>query len=220
MHERFEQHANVHILNANVLDYSPTDLLSEAAAHSPYVVVANIPYYITAPILRHFLEAETPPRRLILTVQREVAQALSAGAGALSLLAVSVQFYATVAMLFRLDRSAFRPPPSVDSAVVQIDVATEPRVAVSDRATFFALVRAGFRAPRKQLHNALNQGIWMPPGESEALLVAGGIDPARRAQTLSLEEWSTLTESYLERRKNWPAMLGPNDDADKPRVAE
>jgi 16S rRNA (adenine1518-N6/adenine1519-N6)-dimethyltransferase len=203
LHGRFAGQDNIRVLNANVLDYPPAELLREAAAAPPYVVVANIPYYITAPILRHFLEAESQPRRLILTVQREVAETLSAGPGALSLLAASVQFYAHVSTLFRLDRAAFRPPPKVDSAVVRIDVQPEPRVLVADQRAFFDLIRAGFRAPRKQLHNALSQGVWLPPGEANSLLTAAAIDPMRRAQTLSLEEWAALTDAYLARRSVW-----------------
>jgi len=208
LRQRFAQVTNVHVVNANVLDYTPPDLLREGGAGHGYVVVANIPYYITAPILRHFLEAAVRPRRLILTVQREVAEALSAGPGALSLLAASVQYYARVAPLFRLNRDAFRPPPKVDSAVVRIDVEPTPRVTVSDQRAFFDLIRAGFRAPRKQLHNALSQGVWLPPSEAPPLLAAAGIDPSRRAQTLSLDEWAGLTRVYLERRQAWSQHNG------------
>jgi len=208
LRHRFAQETNVHVVNANVLDYAPLDLLREGRSAHQYVVVANIPYYITAPILRHFLEAAVPPRRLILTVQREVAEALAAGPGSLSLLAASVQYYARVSLLFRLGREAFQPPPKVESAVVRIDVEPTPRVAVSDKRAFFDLIRAGFRAPRKQLHNALGQGVWLPPNEAPPLLAAAGIDPSRRAQTLSLDEWAMLTQVYLERRQHWSRSNG------------
>ena len=214
LRQRFAGNERVHVVNANVLDYSPRDLLVEAETGPDYVVAANIPYYITAPILRHFLEASPPPRRLVLTVQREVAEALAAKAGGLSLLAVSVQYYARVAILFRLSPSAFRPAPKVDSAVVCIDVESTPRVRVREPSLFFDVVRAGFRAPRKQLHNALGQGLWLPPGEATHLLTAAGIDPARRAQTLTLDEWAGLADAYLERRKLWEGGR-PGHDAER-----
>jgi 16S rRNA (adenine1518-N6/adenine1519-N6)-dimethyltransferase len=203
LRSRFQDDSTVRVVNANILDYEPGDLLAEAGLPPPYVVVANIPYYITAPILRRLLEATLPPLRLVLTVQREVAETIVAPDGALSLLAVSVQFYATAVLLFRLRPNSFSPPPKVDSAVVRIDVAPSPRVQVDDREAFFEVVRAGFRAPRKQLHNALSRGIWLPPGEASSLLRRAGIDPLRRAQTLTLDEWKAVYEAYRLRRDEW-----------------
>jgi 16S rRNA (adenine1518-N6/adenine1519-N6)-dimethyltransferase len=200
---RFGPDSSVHVLNANILDYVPVDLLTEAGLFPPYAVVANIPYYITAPILRRFLEAAVKPRRLILTVQREVAESIAAGPGGMSLLGVSVQFYGSARVLFRLPPHAFRPPPKVESAVLRIDVLPEPFLGVGEQAGFFKVVRAGFRAPRKQLHNAISQGLWLPPGEAAPMLEAAGIDPLRRAQTLSLQEWAQLTRAYIERRPRW-----------------
>jgi 16S rRNA (adenine1518-N6/adenine1519-N6)-dimethyltransferase len=136
-------------------------------------------------------------------VQREVAESLAAKPGSMSLLAVSVQFFATVEVLFRLGPAAFYPPPKVDSAVVRIQVADTPRVDVAVREEFFDVVRAGFRQPRKQLHNALSQGLWLPPGEADPLLREAGIDPLRRAQTLSLDEWKSVYESYSRRKQAW-----------------
>jgi 16S rRNA (adenine1518-N6/adenine1519-N6)-dimethyltransferase len=203
LRQEFRSNAAVQVISANILDHEPRDLLLEAGFRPPYIVVANIPYYITAPILRHFLEAQFPPRRMILTVQREVAEALVASPGALSLLAISVQFYATATLLFRLPASAFRPAPKVESAVVRIDVADYPRLTVDDRDEFFAVVRAGFRSPRKQIHNALSQGLWLPPNEAVPLLKEACIDPERRAQTLTLEEWKSVYVAYQQRRRNW-----------------
>lgn len=203
LRNRFSAEADIRVVNANVLDYSPGELLSEAALTAPYVVVANIPYYITAPILRHFLEATQPPRRLILTVQREVAEALAAGPGNMSLLGASVQFYASVEVLFYLKPEAFRPAPKVESAVVRVTVAPHPRAEVEDVPAFFEVLRAGFRSPRKQLHNAVSRGLWMPPGEAVPLLRSAGIDPQRRAQTLSLDQWASLARRYTEQRRSW-----------------
>jgi 16S rRNA (adenine1518-N6/adenine1519-N6)-dimethyltransferase len=205
LRQRFAATAAVRIINANLLDYPPTALLEEAGLSAPYAVVANIPYYITAPLLRHFLEAELRPVRLILTVQREVAESLAATPGTMSLLTVSVQFYASVELLFRIGADAFRPRPRVESAVVRIDVMPRPRVDVADRELFFDVVRAGFRQPRKQLHNALSQGLWLPAGAAEPILESAGVDPQRRAQTLSLNEWKAVYEAYQRARATWQA---------------
>lgn len=200
---RFLLQERVRVICASVLHHSPEELLTEARLAPPYAVVANIPYYITAPILRVMLEAHSPPTRLVLTVQQEVAESIVAAPGSMSLLSVSVQFYATAELLFRIPRTAFRPAPRVDSAVVRIDVAPQSHVEVDDRPAFFEVVRAGFRSPRKQLHNTLGQGLWMPPGAASALLSEAGIDQMRRAQSLSLEEWAQVYRVYALHRQEW-----------------
>jgi 16S rRNA (adenine1518-N6/adenine1519-N6)-dimethyltransferase len=187
---------NCAVVCANVLDHAPAVLLDEGGGEPPYTVAGNIPYYITAPILRHFLTAAEKPVRMVLLVQREVAESLAAPPGRMSLLSVSVQLYAAVRILFFVPPQAFTPPPKVESAVVRLDVYPRPAVDVADEERFFDVVRAGFRNPRKQLHNALPQGLWLPPDSAGDLLRAAGIDPARRAQTLSLEEWAALTRAY------------------------
>jgi 16S rRNA (adenine1518-N6/adenine1519-N6)-dimethyltransferase len=184
------------VVCADVLDHAPAALLAEGGAAPPYVVAGNIPYYITAPILRHFLTAQPRPYRMVLLMQREVAERIAAGPGRMSLLGVSVQLYGTVQVLFRVPAAAFTPPPKVESAVVRIDVRPQPVIALANEERFFEVVRAGFRNPRKQLHNSLAQGLWLPPGTAPALLDVAGIDPLRRAQTLSLEEWERLARAF------------------------
>ncbi|MGE0545193.1 MAG: 16S rRNA (adenine(1518)-N(6)/adenine(1519)-N(6))-dimethyltransferase RsmA, partial [Dehalococcoidia bacterium] len=159
---RFADVKNLRVINAAVLDHTPAELLAEGGATAPYAVVANIPYYITAPILRTFLETPDRPERLTLMVQKEVAESIVAPPGRLSLLGVSVQFYADARLLFVVPREAFYPPPKVASAVVRIDVRDRPAVDVPDVEQFFEVVRAGFSQPRKQLHNALATRLWLP----------------------------------------------------------
>ncbi len=185
---------NVHVVCADILALTPEELLQEGAARPPYVVVGNLPYYITAPVLRHFLEASSPPRRLVVMVQREVAESIVAGPGRMSLLGLSVQFYGTPRMLFSVAPSAFYPPPRVRSAVLAIDVGESPAVAVAvdDADAFFSVARAGFAAPRKRLRNSLALGLGLPPEAAEALLREAGLDPRRRAQELALDEWAAL----------------------------
>ena len=163
----------------------PTSLIS-------YKVVANLPYYITSAVLRHLLEATPQPERVVVTVQKEVAQRMVAKPGQMSLLAVSVQFYGQPILAHHIPAGAFYPAPKVDSAVVRIDTFAQPPVAVTDVDHFFQVVKAGFGQKRKQLKNSLAAGLAKPMPEVMAALDQAKIDSTRRAETLSLEEWGRL----------------------------
>jgi 16S rRNA (adenine1518-N6/adenine1519-N6)-dimethyltransferase len=162
----------------------------------PYLVVANVPYYITSAILRHVLESEHRPRRLVLTVQQEVAERLIAKPDDMSILSVSVQFYGRPRIVSRLKSGAFWPRPDVDSAIVRIDTYARPPVDVPDEATFFRVVRAGFSQKRKQLKNALGSGLALDTTALNTVFNAAEIDPRRRAETLTLAEWAQLARAY------------------------
>ncbi|HEU5199939.1 MAG TPA: 16S rRNA (adenine(1518)-N(6)/adenine(1519)-N(6))-dimethyltransferase RsmA [Ktedonobacterales bacterium] len=192
LREVTEPLGNVEILPRNLLEVEPRDLFQGA----PYALVANLPYYITASALRHFLECDQPPQRLVVLVQQEVAERMTAKPGALSLLGVSVQFYGQAQLIARVPASSFYPPPRVDSAVVRVDVYPEPPLAqgVEERERFFQVVRAGFSQKRKTLRNSLALGLDQPPAMVEAWLRAANIDPQRRAETLALEEWGRLAQ--------------------------
>lgn len=179
---------NVRLVHGDILEMAPAELVEA----SGYLVVANIPYYITSALLRHLLESEPRPRRLVLTVQREVAERICAAPGQMSLLALSVQAYGMPRLVASIPAGAFYPPPNVDSAVVRIEIEARPRFPASEMETFFRLARAGFSQKRKTLRNALAGGLGIEPTEAERLLTAAGIDPRRRAETLSLEEWGRL----------------------------
>jgi 16S rRNA (adenine1518-N6/adenine1519-N6)-dimethyltransferase len=196
MRLRLAPYPNVAIVCGDILALPPEELLAHADATPPYVVVANLPYYIASAVLRRFLEAQTPPRQLIVMVQAEVAESMSAEPGRMGLLSVATQFYAQARILFYVPPRAFRPPPKVRSAVVRLDVRSQPAVAIDDREAFFRLVRAGFAAPRKQLRNVLALGLGLEPAAAEVLLAAAAIDAQRRAQTLSMEEWARLYEAW------------------------
>ncbi len=180
----------VEVLPRNLLEVEPHDLFQG----TPYALVANLPYYITASALRHFLECAQPPQRLVVLVQQEVAERLTAMPGDLSLLGVSVQYYGKTSLIARVPASSFYPPPRVDSAIVRIDVYERPPLALADvpRERFFQVVRAGFSQKRKTLRNALMLGLDQPASAVEGWLSAAGIDGRRRAETLSLEEWGRL----------------------------
>lgn len=185
---------NVHILQGDVLEQPPQAWLAQAHCAPPYLVVANLPYYITSAILRYLLEADLPPARIVVMVQREVAEQLTARPPHSNLLAVSVQCYGTPHVVAHVPAGAFRPPPQVSSAVVRIDVF--PRAANFDADKFFRVVRAGYSAKRKQLHNALANGLSLSRAETEQWLHRAGIAPTRRAETLELEEWSRLAQTF------------------------
>jgi 16S rRNA (adenine1518-N6/adenine1519-N6)-dimethyltransferase len=188
---------NVTIINDDVLKIAPQDLL-EGQAKSSYKVVANLPYYITSPVLRHFLESKAKPQTMIVMVQKEVAEAIAAGPGDMSLLSVSVQYYAEPKIIRQVPAESFYPAPEVDSAIVKIDVYPKPKVDVDEKG-FFAVVRAGFAAPRKQLSNSLAQGLGRDKAEVLPPLKEAGIAPQRRAETLTIEEWAGLWRSLEEK---------------------
>ncbi|MEP7287209.1 MAG: 16S rRNA (adenine(1518)-N(6)/adenine(1519)-N(6))-dimethyltransferase RsmA [Chloroflexota bacterium] len=181
---------NVELVQADILDTNVEQLVGD----QDYVVVGNLPYYITSAILRHILEVEHKPKRLVITVQQEVAERLVAGPGDMSLLAVSVLFYGCPRIVTRLNPAAFWPRPDVASAVVEITLYDRPPVDVADEALFFKVVRAGFSQKRKQLKNALGSGLGLSHPQAGALLETANVDPTRRAETLSLDEWSAITK--------------------------
>jgi 16S rRNA (adenine1518-N6/adenine1519-N6)-dimethyltransferase len=143
--------------------------------------------------LRHLLEPYRRPRRLILTVQEEVAERIIAKPGHMSVLAISVQFYGQPQIITRLNPAVFWPRPDVNSAVVRIDTYDHPPVDVPDAKGFFRVVRAGFGQKRKQLKNSLGSGLGIKARAAGEFLERAEIDPTRRAETLSLEEWAALT---------------------------
>jgi 16S rRNA (adenine1518-N6/adenine1519-N6)-dimethyltransferase len=194
--ERLASFKNVTIINDDVLKITPGDLLKGGFS---YKVVANLPYYITSPVLRHFLTASAKPQMMIVMVQKEVAEAIAAEPGQMSLLSVSVQFYGKPEIISRVPAESFYPAPEVDSAILRIDLYPKPAVDV-DESGFFDIVRAGFAAPRKQIANSLAQGLGLPKTEVLPVLKRADIAPQRRAETLSLEEWAGLWRVFEEKK--------------------
>lgn len=180
---------NVEIIHGDVMELQPGAILPSA-----YKVVANIPYYLTSALLRRLLEADVRPSLMVLTVQEEVARRIVARPDEMSLLAVSVQFYGQAEIVARLKPGAFYPSPNVRSAVVRVDLGPEkqPGVNVTDVDLFFCLARAGFGQRRKQLRNALTSGTGLSRSNVEDALTVADVDPRRRAETLTLQEWAAL----------------------------
>jgi 16S rRNA (adenine1518-N6/adenine1519-N6)-dimethyltransferase len=150
-----EDFANVEIVHGDILELDPAQLMDQPG----YWVVANIPYYITSNLIRHLLEARIKPARLVLTVQREVAQRITAQPGDMSLLALSVQVYGQPQVVKRIPAGAFYPPPKVDSSAVRVDLFSEPLIATQHLDIFFRLAKAGFGQKRKTLRNSLSAGM-------------------------------------------------------------
>jgi 16S rRNA (adenine1518-N6/adenine1519-N6)-dimethyltransferase len=141
------------------------------------------------------LESRNHPRRLVLTLQEEVAGRICASPGKMSLLALSVQVYGTPEIVSYIPAEAFFPTPKVDSAVLRVEILPEPLISPLLMDKFFKLIKAGFSQKRKMLRNSLSGGLGISPTEAEKMLAAAGINPMRRAETLSLEEWGLLSQS-------------------------
>jgi len=194
---------NVTIINEDILKIDPAALLQEQKMRFPpkvnplsYKVVANLPYYITSPILRHFLEASVKPQIMVIMVQKEVAEAIVARPGQMSVLSISVQFYGEPSIVSYVPAHCFYPAPEVDSAILRVNPYPQPAVAVTNESSFFRLVRAGFTATRKQLANSLAQGLGLPKAEVLSLLAEASIVSQRRAETLTLDEWAQLWQVF------------------------
>ena len=195
------------VLAANVLDFEAEELLSEAGAGPPYVAVGNLPYYITQPVLRRLLEAGEPPRRIVVLVQRELAHRIVGGRRRESLLSLLTRLYGEAEVVLELPPSAFWPEPRVHSALVRVERSPTPalELAPGEREALVSLLRAGFSAPRKQLHNVLPPALGLPADVVRAALEETAIEPSLRAQHLGLADWDRLLRLLLERH---PRALG------------
>ena len=190
--EALKPFTNVQIVPGDILELDPATLVSQ----ENYVVVANIPYYITSAIIRHLLEAAVKPSRVILTIQKEVAQRIVARDGKMSLLSLSVFVFGEPEIVSTIPAGSFFPAPDVDSAVLRIRLHPEPLISSSQLDLFFKLAHAGFGQKRKTLRNSLSAGLSLPANEVEARLLEADIEPSRRAETLSMAEWARLVDSF------------------------
>ncbi len=195
LEEALASFENVTLVQGDILARSPGELMGRPG----YLVVANIPYYITSALIRHLLESEAPPLRMVLTVQLEVAQRICAQPAKMNLLGLSVQVYGQVETLFRIPAGAFYPRPNVDSACVRLDLLDRPRIPAERLPLFFSLSRAGFAQKRKNLRNALSAGMGWGKSQVGDLLEAAGIDHRRRAETLDFDDWNRLVAAWAAR---------------------
>lgn len=190
LREQFRDAAHVTLVEGDILRQDPGQLMS----WQPYKVVANLPYAITSPVLRHLLEARPAPRRLVVMVQWEVALRITAGPPDMSMLALAVQYYAAPEIVVRVPAGCFVPAPQVDSAVLRLEVFPQPRVPVPPE-RFFPLARLAFAHPRQQMGKTLSAGLGRPRDEVDAALTAAGVEPQRRPEAVGVEEWGRIARA-------------------------
>jgi len=196
----FAHEPRLTIIQGDILRLPPDVILdhderrSASAGRSSYKVVANLPYAITSPVLRHFLEASPAPTLMVVLVQSEVAQRISAQPGDLSVLAHAIQIYAEPTIMARVPASSFVPVPAVDSAILRLRMRARPAVAADEVDALMRVIKAGFLHARKKLSNALPGGLAamgtpITKEQAIAVLERAGVDPDRRAETVTLAEW-------------------------------
>jgi 16S rRNA (adenine1518-N6/adenine1519-N6)-dimethyltransferase len=190
LQEKFLKQANLEIITGDILKIN----LQEITQNKPYKVIANIPYYITSPIIRLFLESPCQPKEMILMIQKEVAQRIVASPGKMSILSNSVQYYAHAEILFLVSHENFTPTPKVDSAVIKIVPHTSFNSSNSQTKSFFRLIRAGFSSKRKTLLNNLLNSLHIEKGLLEAIFKQISLKPTVRAQELSISTWKALSK--------------------------
>jgi 16S rRNA (adenine1518-N6/adenine1519-N6)-dimethyltransferase len=189
---------NVEVVYADVLKVDLPGLWTRFADCQRVSVVANLPYYVTTPILFHILESTVRPHNIVVMVQREVADRMCAAPGSkdYGALSVAVQYHAEVEKVVRVPASSFLPPPGVDSMVVRLRCRSKPPVDVVDESTFFRVVRASFAMRRKTLLNTLAGPLGLSKEECLRLLERSGVDSRRRGETLALDEFAAIANTY------------------------
>jgi 16S rRNA (adenine1518-N6/adenine1519-N6)-dimethyltransferase len=183
---------NLEIFNENVLDINSKDTKYQIPKKK-YKIVANLPYNITSVFIRKFLTADHAPEEMVLMLQKEVAERICAKPGDMSLLALSVQFFAEPEIVAYVKKENFWPMPQVDSAIIKIKNKKE-KIKNIDEKDFFRLAKFGFSSRRKMLKNNLAGGLHVTPSEAEEILVVAGFNPKARAEDLSVADWIKLVE--------------------------
>jgi len=188
--ETLKDFKNIEIVNADILKWNPKYKIQD----TKYKVVGNLPFYLTAPVIRKFLESvKTKPELMVLVVQKEVGQRMCSKPPRSNLLAVSVQFYADTKIISYISKNSFWPQPKVDAAIVKIAPRSLP---MGDKETFFKIVKAGFSQPRKQLINNLSKGLKMDRQKTKTWLLKNGVQSTQRAETLTIKNWINLTKTF------------------------
>jgi len=191
--ETLKAFENVEIFQGDILKMYPKYYIP----NTKYRIVANLPFHITSPVIRHFLETvEAKPQAMVLVVQKEVGQRICARPPRMSILAVSVQLYAEAKIVGHIPKRNFWPRPKVDAAIIKITPLVKLRLAKKERGLFFGIVKAGFSHPRKQIANNLSKSLELNRVKVEKWLEENKIQPRQRAETLSVENWINLTRSF------------------------
>lgn len=188
--------SNIEVINKDILKINLPQFLLERGV-SQYKIAANIPYYITSPIIKLFLEAEVKPQMMVLLVQKEVAERICASRGDMSVLALSVLLYGQPELVRKVSRDSFYPAPKVDSAILKIE-SIGKKYPSEDYQKIFRLIKIGFASKRKKLANNLSAGLKMEKKEVENILAGLDIDKNARAQDLGVEDWVKIKERFAD----------------------
>jgi len=189
------------ILRGTLKDFSNIDIINKDILRyklqvTNYKIVANLPFYITAPTIRMFLENKHPPKKMVLIIQKEVAQRICAKPPEMNILAVSVQFYGNPKIIGYISKKSFHPQPKIDSAIIRIIPRKSAYNTISFRKRFFKIVKAGFSHPRKQLANNLLNKLKLNKEQINSWLKKNNIQPNQRAENLTMENWIKLTKTF------------------------
>lgn len=200
--ETLDGYRNVEVINADVLKTDLHKLIEENFSGKPVNVCANLPYYITSPILMYLLESKLPVENITVMVQKEAAERLCAKVGARDsgAITVAVNYYAQTEILFDVGRDCFTPSPNVDSCVIRLKVRKEPPVKVQDEEFFFKMVKAAFSQRRKTATNGISSGLGIGKDKVNEALILSGLSPTVRAEALTMEELALLADNLLKVR--------------------
>jgi len=201
LNETLAEFDNVKVLNEDVLKVDLNKIIQDEFGGQKPKVVANLPYYVTTPIIMMFLEENIPVTDIVVMIQKEVADRINAkpSTKAYGALSVSVQFFSEPSIVLNVPRTVFIPQPNVDSTVIRLQLRQAPIVDVIDRGLFFRTIRASFGMRRKTLLNALSNGkLGFGKDKCHEILTAADIDPKRRGETLSIEEFATLSNTIYK----------------------
>ncbi len=193
LESKYDQLPHVNVIHEDARNIDIHQIIPRAES---YKLVANLPYYAALPIIRKFLESDHPPKMIVVMVQQEVAERMTATVGKMSLVSVAIQLRGIPKIITTISPRSFKPQPKVSSAVIRIDVRPKPLLELKSESEFFKVVRAGFSSPRKQIRNTLKQGLPLNGSESDLLLRNSGIDPTLRPQYLSMQDWGKLYSSF------------------------
>lgn len=198
--ETLAEFDNIKIVNEDVLKVDLHRLIAEEFGEMPVAVCANLPYYITSPIIMNLLESRLPISSLTVMVQKEAAQRICAQPGSREVGAVSiaVRYYCEPQVLFQVSRGSFMPAPDVDSTVIRLDIRKEPPVQVNKESDFFRVVKAAFSQRRKTLSNTLSSGLSLSKAQANELLEKAGVAANLRAEQLSMQQFADIANALSE----------------------
>ena len=197
LEETLSGHNNVRIINGDAMKLDIAKLISEEFNGGEVVICANLPYYITSPIIMRLLEERLPINSLTVMVQKEAADRICAVPGTRESGAISaaVHYYSKPEFLFKVSKGSFLPAPKVDSAVIKLNILKNPPVSVGDEKMFFKVVKAAFSQRRKTLSNSLSSGLSIPKPEAAKILEQAGIKQTTRAEEMTMEDFAAITET-------------------------